>query len=268
MDLLNIKTYLRPHDVQTISNWGEGWAWLAGGTWIFSEPQPHLKVLVDIQCLDWSEIEVQEDNLVIGATCPLIKLLHYPWPSEWTAVEGFKSAISALAASLKVINMATVGGNICLALSVGTIAPIMVALNATYEIWNLNRESRQVAAKEFQLGSRQTILQPSEILRRVLIPVENLKWQVNYQRFGIAASDPALAIAVSACNPDNLQLRCAIAASVPAPRLLELKTDVETLHPRFLQDIDFIDNAKASATYRREVTQVLIRRSLQQLKVF
>jgi CO/xanthine dehydrogenase FAD-binding subunit len=64
-----------------------------------------------------------------------------------------------------------------------------------------------------------------------------------------------------------LQLRCAIAASVPAPRLLELKT-VETLHATSLQDIDFIDNAKASATYRREVTQVLIRRSLQQLKVF
>ncbi len=287
MDLLNVERYLRPHEIKTITKWGEGWAWLAGGTWIFSEPQPHLNVLVDMQSLEWSEIELvsfPDHNkldpplpplirgvggiaLSIGATCPLIKLLHYPWFSEWMAVEGLKSAVSALAASLKVINMATVGGNICLALSVGTLAPIMVALDASYEIWNLKGDSRLVAAQDFQIGSRQTILQPTEVLRRVLIPIENLKWQVSYQRFGIAATDPALAIVVSACNPDNLQLRCVIGASVAAPHLLELNGNVETEAIASLQDINFIDNAKASAVYRREMTQVLIRRSLKQLKI-
>ncbi len=51
MDLPNIQTYLRPESLQNIPNWGEDWAWLAGGTWLFSEPQPHLKMLVDIQHL-------------------------------------------------------------------------------------------------------------------------------------------------------------------------------------------------------------------------
>ncbi|MDM9385153.1 FAD binding domain-containing protein [Chlorogloeopsis sp. ULAP01] len=284
MDLPNIENYLSVHNIQNITNWDEGWAWLAGGTWLFSEQQQNLKVLVDIQPLGWSEIEVlpfldinelhsfeapiqKKMVLSIGASCPLSKLLQYTWLPEWRAVEGLKSAVSALSASMKVINMATIGGNICLALSVGTFAPLMVVLDAKYEIWNLKGETRLVSAKEFQVGYRQTILQPQEILRRVLIPVENLKWQVNYQRIGIAASDPALAIVVSACNPDNLQLRCALAASVSAPMLLNLHDEQKIQDFRFLQGINFIDDAKASSVYRREVTQVLIKRSLQQLKM-
>ncbi|MFH7026002.1 MAG: FAD binding domain-containing protein [Heteroscytonema crispum UTEX LB 1556] len=264
MDLLNLETYLRPNDIQTITNWGEDCAWLAGGTWLFSEPQPHLKVLVDMQPLGWTEIEIREDYLSIGATCPLIKLLEYPWNQEWKAVEGFKSAISALAASLKVINMATVGGNICLALSVGTLAPVMVALDASYEIWNFKKESRQIAAGDFQLASRQTILQPGEVLRRILIPLENLQWKVNYQRFGIAATHPALAIVVNAWNPNYAKVRCVIGASIPAPRLLEFD-NVETFHETSLQDINFLEDVKASAVYRREITKILIRRSLSAL---
>ena len=103
MDLPNIETYLYPDDIQAITNWGEGWTWLAGGTWLFSEPQPQLKVLVDIQPWRWSEIEIQGDNLIIGATCPLIKLLEYPWLVEWTAVAGLKSAINELSASFKTV---------------------------------------------------------------------------------------------------------------------------------------------------------------------
>ncbi|BAY07517.1 FAD binding domain-containing protein [Calothrix sp. NIES-2098] len=263
MDLPNIQTYLRPDDLENIANWGKDWAWLAGGTWLFSEPQPQLKVLVDIQHLGWSEIEVKEDYLIIGAMCPLIKLLEYSWLAEWKAIEGLKSAISALAASLKVINVATVGGNICLALSVGTLAPLMVALDASYEIWNLRGESHQVAAKDFQIGFRQTILQSGEILRRVLIPLSNLKWQVNYQRLSIAATDPALAIVVTAKN--DQQIRCVIAASVAAPRLFEFK-NIDFLKREYLTLLErenFIEDFRGSAKYRQEMTAILIGRTLQ-----
>lgn len=275
MDLPNIETYQCPLKIADLNNWNQETAWLAGGTWLFSEPQPHLKVLVDMQALGWSEIGVvsfsspsgSQDYLAIGATCPLIKLLQYPWLPKWTAVDLLKSAVCALAASLKVINIATVGGNICLALSVGTLAPVMVALNAIYEIWNLSGKSRQVAAADFQIGARKTILQPGEVLRRVLIPLPHLKWKVNYQRFGIAASDPALAIVVCASDrqPNYLCWRCVIGASVAAPRLLKFD-GVETQNfASLLQNIDFIEDARASSAYRRQITQVLMQRSLSTL---
>ena len=299
MDLHNIDNYLLPKDINQVTNWGEDWSWLAGGTWLFSEPQPEIKTLVDIQSLGWDEIEFidppnprhflqrreppqrsgspykgglnnshQGELLAIGATCPLIKLLQHPWLAEYSAVKGFKGAINALSASLKVVNMATVGGNICLALSVGTLAPVMVALDASYEIWNQGK-SRIIAASYFQIASRQTILQSGELLRRVLIPVENMKWQVDYQRFGIAASDTALAIVVGAYNSTAKKLRLVIGASVAAPILFEFEGDLEKNfnYIASLKNLDFIEDAKASAVYRREITQILIKQSLNQLAV-
>ncbi len=274
MDLHNIDKFLCPTDINKVSDWGEGLSWVAGGTWLFSEPQPNINTLVDIQSLGWDEIELvnlpdshQGKLLAIGATCPLIKLLQHPWLCEYTAVEGFKGAISALSASLKVVNVATVGGNICLALSVGTLAPIMVALDASYEILNRSRKSRIVAARDFQIGSRQTLLESGELLRRVLIPVENMKWQVNYRRFGIVASDPALAIVVGAYNRFGKKLRLVIGGSVVAPQLLEFDPRVETglNYMASVDNIDFIEDARGSAVYRREITQVLIRRCLESL---
>ncbi|MGB7381315.1 MAG: FAD binding domain-containing protein [Rivularia sp. (in: cyanobacteria)] len=274
MDLHNIDNYLLPTDINQVTDWGEGWSWVAGGTWLFSEPQPDIKTLVDIQSLGWDEIDFisspnsfENELLAIGATCPLVKLLQYPWPPEYTAVEGFRGAVNALSASMKVVNMATVGGNICLALSVGTLAPIMVALDASYEIWNHKGKSRIIAATEFQLASRQTVLQSGELLRRVLIPVENMNWQVDYKRFGIAASDTALAIVVGAYNSTAKKLRLVIGASVAAPVLLEFEAGLEKNfnYIASLKNLDFIEDAKASGVYRREITQILIKQCLNQL---
>ena len=230
--------------------------------------------MVDIQSLGWDKIEFLPGNssdkseiLAIGATSPLINLLKHPLLSEYPAVKGFRGAINALSASLKVVNVATVGGNICLALSVGTLAPIMVALDASYELCNRSGIPRIVAAKDFQIGSRQTILESGELLQRVLIPVENLKWQVDYNRFGIAASDPALAIVVGAYNQVKNSLRLVIAASVAAPKLLEFDCNVERdlNYIAALENIHFIQDARGSAVYRHEITQVLMGKCLQSL---
>ncbi len=272
MDLNNIEKYLRPTNVNTISNWNDDYAWLAGGTWLFSQPQPHLKTLVDMQSLGWSEIDTTEDYLVIGATCPLDKLLHYNWSSEWTAIEGLKHAIHSLAASFKVVNVATIGGNICLALSVGTIAPFMVAVDATYEIFNLRGESSEIPAAEFQIGSRQTILKNGEVLRRILIPLNNLQWQVSYQRFANTTTEAALAIVVSAYNRLGTILRVVVGGSIAAPIVREFygiteftKDDVEKALIESLETESFLDDNRGSADYRQEITGILIRDSLSSL---
>jgi hypothetical protein len=43
MDLHGITTFARPGDRRVQAEFGAGDAWLAGGTWLFSEPQPHLR---------------------------------------------------------------------------------------------------------------------------------------------------------------------------------------------------------------------------------
>ncbi|MEB3210478.1 MAG: hypothetical protein VKL39_03960, partial [Leptolyngbyaceae bacterium] len=69
MDLHNIDTYLKPSHMDELPAWESGWAWLAGGTWLFSEPQPALTTLVDMRQFGWNELDCREEGLVIGATC-------------------------------------------------------------------------------------------------------------------------------------------------------------------------------------------------------
>ncbi len=266
MDLHNIETYLRPTHVEAVQNWNQGWAWLAGGTWLFSEAQPHLNTLVDLEALGWSEIEFDGTRLAIGATCTFAQLLNYPWSKEWRAIAALKSAIYALAASFKVTNLATIGGNLCLALAVGVMAPVMVLLDATYEIWSPTAPPRYIAARDFQLGIQKIVLQPGEVLRRIWISQSSLLWHSDFQRLGIAATDPALSLVVTACNPETAAVRISLGACVPAPHLLEFlhKPTPEQVADA-LQSVNWLEDARASAFYRQQVTKVLIERTLKVL---
>ncbi len=161
MDLHSIETYLRPNDLSSVQRWSQGWAWLAGGTWLFSEPQPTLNTLVDLEPLNWSDIELNGDRLAIGATCTFTQLLNYNWPVEWQAIAALKSAISALSASFKVLHLATIGGNLCLALAVGVMAPLMVLLDATYEIWSPITPPALFLLRTSSLGFKKPLYNPA-----------------------------------------------------------------------------------------------------------
>lgn len=269
MDLPNIATYLRPQDLQSLAAWGSGWAWLAGGTWLFSEPQPHLKTLVDLAELNWGEIEVTPEGLGIGATCTMENLWHFSYPENWTAVKALQSAVQNLA-SFKVTQMATVGGNICLALPVSNFAPVMVALDANYEIFNCHYQTYRVSALEFQTDAQKTILRPGEVLRKIWIPQSYLEWLVNFKRIGITASALAISTVVTAYHPQTSQVRFGLGACVPSPRLIEFShiPTSEEIGEALSSQIplaEFIKDGKASPEYRLHLTKILMQRSIAEL---
>ena len=53
MDLNTITRVIRPVVPGDIAVWPQGHAWLGGGTWLFSEPQPALDTLVDLDGFGW-----------------------------------------------------------------------------------------------------------------------------------------------------------------------------------------------------------------------
>src|SRR5262245_25606512 len=83
---------------------------LAGGTWLYSEPQDGLDRLVDITRLGWPPLTVTDDALEIAATCTLAELEAAELPTDWPATVLFGQACRALLVSHKVRRMATVGG--------------------------------------------------------------------------------------------------------------------------------------------------------------
>ena len=269
MDLYSVKTYLRPKSLREVENWQSNWNWLAGGTWIFSEVQPQVTTLVDLQPLNWSEIEITSAGLSIGATCIQNDLLNFAFPAPWTATEALKDAVRELA-SFKLSHAATVGGNICLALSASTFAPAMIALNANYEIWQPNGELYFVDAVDFQTAPQQTILQPGEVLRRINIPIWNLaQWRTSFKRMAVCTAGYAIAIVVTAYHPQTQQVRFGIGGSVKSPRLIDfdsVPTPEQIIGAiRELPLHTYIEDERGSAAYRRHITQVLMQRGIAEL---
>ena len=269
MDLYSVETYLRPKSLTEVSDWQPDWNWLAGGTWIFNEVQPQVKTLVDMQQFDWSEIEVTPQGLSIGTTCIQNDLLDFSFPKPWSATEALKDAVRELA-SFKLSHAATVGGNICLALSASTFAPAMVALNASYEIWRSHNEPYFVDAVDFQTAPQQTILQPGEVLRSIKIPIWNLaQWQTSFKRMAVCTAGYAIAIVITAYHPQTQQVRFGIGGSVKAPRLIEFDTVptpeqiVGAMNESPLQL--YINDERGSAAYRQHITQVLMQRGIDEL---
>jgi len=266
MDLHNVETYLCPQDLTEITNWQNGWTWLAGGTWLFTEPQPEITTLVDLQNLGWSELEVSPEGLTIGATCIMNRLLNFAYPENWTAIKGLQSAVHELA-SFKIQNVATVGGNLCLAIPAGTFAPVMVLLEAKYQIIPLSGEPYWISALEFQTGIKQTILNPGEVLRKIFIPKENLELQVNYQRTCLTSAGLAISIVVNAYNLNTQKIKFAISGCIPSPKLIEFAqiptiTEITQKLNDTIPLTNYLNNTTASNTYRQHITQTLMKRSL------
>ncbi|HVL63318.1 MAG TPA: FAD binding domain-containing protein [Microbacterium sp.] len=118
MDIDTITSYRRARTRDELAL-GPGEAFIAGGTWLMSEPQPETTGFVDLTTLGWPDLEVTADGLRIGATCTIATLVAWAQgtspepPAEWTALAMVPDAANALLASFKVWNTATVGGNVC-----------------------------------------------------------------------------------------------------------------------------------------------------------
>src|SRR5437016_2253408 len=75
MDLHTVTRVRRPARADEIASWGPGFAWLAGGTWLFSEPQAHVHTLIDLESLGWPSLRASADGLEIASTCKVAEFV-------------------------------------------------------------------------------------------------------------------------------------------------------------------------------------------------
>lgn len=69
---------LAVRDARRREPWRPGDAWLGGGTYLFSEPQPHIRRLVDLSRMGWPPLSWQPDgSLDIAATCTITELSRF-----------------------------------------------------------------------------------------------------------------------------------------------------------------------------------------------
>jgi CO/xanthine dehydrogenase FAD-binding subunit len=270
MDLTTIAEVKRPTAFDDIAEWRDGHSWLAGGTWLFSEPQVAVDTLIDLDGLRWAPLTATEAGLDIAATCRIVELHDFEAPPAWSAVPLFRKCIDAFLMSFKIWNAATVGGNVCMSLPAGAMISLTAALEGVCTLWPHNGVPREISVVDFVTGNHQNVLQKGELLRKIHLPAAALSKraamrQVSLTRYGrsaaliIATVDDGGAdflLTVSAATPRPVQLRF---ANCPSAEDLRRALDARLPPDAYFEDVH------GSAPYKRHVTRYLaeqIRREL------
>jgi CO/xanthine dehydrogenase FAD-binding subunit len=217
MNLNTIAEVKRPTSADQITHWRDGYAWLAGGTWLFSEPQISTDTLIDLERFNWPALEPSPAGLDIAATCRVAELYRFAGPGEWRAASLLRECCNAFLASFKIWNAATVGGNICMSLPAGPMISLTVALDATYTLWPRNAPPRDVHSVEFVTGNHTNILQPGELLRSIHLPASALSKRFAFRHASLTHLGRSAALLIGTQNAAGDDLLITITAATPRP---------------------------------------------------
>src|SRR6516164_7205732 len=203
MDLNTIESVAHPKRRAELPVWTAGDAWLAGGTWLFSEPQNHLTRLIDLTDLKWPPLDVNATSLSIGATCTIAQLDALACPSDWLAAPLINQCCRAFLASFKIWKTATVGGNLCMSLPAGPMISLTAALDGVCTIWETDGGERKVQATDFVTGNQRNVLKPGDLLRQIDIPLAALKRRSAFRQISLAPAGRSAALLIGSLTSDD-----------------------------------------------------------------
>jgi CO/xanthine dehydrogenase FAD-binding subunit len=203
MDLNTVAEISHPRSRAQLPVWTAGDAWLAGGTWLFSEPQVHLTRLIDLTDFKWPALTIGEHGLSIAATCTVAQLDALACPPEWTAAPLINQCCRSFLASFKIWKTATVGGNICMSLPAGPMISLTSALDGVCTIWQADGGERQISVSEFVTGDQRNVLQPGDLLRQIDIPLASLKRRSAFRQISLTPVGRSAALVIGSIADDG-----------------------------------------------------------------
>ena len=187
MDLNTVESTHTPTGRDEVWPLGPGDAILAGGTWLFSEPQPHIRRLVDITRLGWRPVTLSDDGMELAATCTVAEVSRLSSTltgqrPDWVAAPLFHQCCTALLASFKIWANATVGGNISLSFPAGAMISLTSALDGEVTVWRPDGSDLRLPVTQFVTGSATNVLAPGDVVRSVWLPAQALRATTAYRK--------------------------------------------------------------------------------------
>jgi len=131
---------------------------------------------------------------------------------------------SRLISGASIRNRATIGGNIINASPIGDLSILFLAMNASVKLVLGDRE-RMIFLKNFFLGYKKLDLQPGELLREVLIPINMAKAVMHFEKVSrrkhldIASVNSAMSIRMNSGKVE--EVHAAAGGVGPTPQYLK-----------------------------------------------
>jgi CO/xanthine dehydrogenase FAD-binding subunit len=184
---------------------------------------------------------------------------------------------AATIGAAQIQNRGTIGGNICNASPAGDSLPVLLAVDATFDVGSVAGE-RTIPAREFWVAYRQTALRADELLLRVRFPVErgrHTRFRKVGGRAAQAISKVVMALSYRDDGPLWRDVRLALGSVAPTPiRARHTEAVLEGASPResvadqaaatLAEEIAPIDDVRSTAAYRRSVSGRVLHRLLRE----
>jgi len=248
---------------------------VAGGTDLALMQDRSIRFLVDVKHLGLDYIRRDPNGFDLGAACTMAALERSP------IVRGLAGGILARAAatcgSIQIRNLATLGGNLGNGSPAADTATPLLAMDASLVLQTAAGRRRMTLQEFFALPLKRRM--DGGLLVHVFVPKSKGKAGWSFQKFGRTETDIAVVNVAAglgiARDGSCAWARIALGAVAPAPMraakaemLLagkSITTDsIERAAESVASEVQPISDQRASAEYRREISQVLTRRALRE----
>lgn len=259
MDLNTVTAVRLARTRSDLAALGPGVGVLAGGSWLYGEPQDHLTELVDITGLDWPAVTERPDGgLSLAATCTLTEVAALSRRLDRRAAPVFRQACEALYGSFKVWHVATLGGNLCASLPAGPMTSLAAGLDADVVLWRADGRDEVLPAASFVTGNTTNVLRPGDVLRSVELSADALDSTVALRKIALSPLGRSGAVLVGRRTPDGRFVLTVTAGTVrpcqlrfdAVPEAAELDVGVAAL-------TEWFTDAHGAADWRRAVSRLL-----------
>jgi xanthine dehydrogenase small subunit len=167
---------------------------------------------------------------------------------------------------LQIQNRGTIGGNVANGSPAGDSLPVLAATDAVVVLFSIQGE-RRVPFTEFYTGYRTSVMRPDELIAALEIPpVDGTQW---FRKVGTRAAQAISKVVIAGVRSPTPRIAIGSVAPTVAPTVVRLRETERALAAGATaddaariagQEISPIDDLRSTATYRRTVTENLIRR--------
>jgi carbon-monoxide dehydrogenase medium subunit len=277
----SVERYERPATLDEaltlLNHHGERGRIIAGGTDLLLEMQRRVRgvdYLIDLSAIDdLASISLVDDFITLGPLTTHRDVV----ASDLIVASGLPLAQASLeVGSAQLRNRATVVGNVVTASPANDTISALLALDATVTLTSVEG-SRTIALRDFYLGVRQTVMSPIEIMTKISFPALADGDTGMFAKVGLRSAQAISVIHASVVISENAGIitgaRIALGSVAPTVILAEsarslvggelTEATISTCAQATAAEISPITDGRATAEYRRAVTEVTIRRMLQ-----
>jgi len=224
------------------------------------------------------EIKIHQNQMEIGAMVTHTQL------ENLEEIKKYYPVLNQAAADIgspQIRNRGTIGGNIVNASPAGDLLAPLMAYDAQFKLLSTQGE-KLVSAEEFFIGPKKTILEPAQLLTRIILPLPSEKtygcWIKIGKRKALIIATITLALVVEMAEDNKIVKDVSTCLGSVAPTPIEIKEIRKKMVGKNFDQLDFaelgqivedkispIDDIRGTREYRKDVAKEIMINALEEI---